>query len=129
MSPGEGLEVVLTMGVHAPWTTLMISADITETVIIPLGKAEEGELNIKSLIANLNEYNHTFVGFVIIIMMMMMYRCFDLPAVLMMNGAEVVVDMTVSQMTDIVTILLLIASVMILGELASRAAAVVAVMT
>lgn len=107
----------------------MISADITETVIIPLGKAEEGELNIKSLIANLNEYNHTFVGFVIIIMMMMMYRCFDLPAVLMMNGAEVVVDMTVSQMTDIVTILLLIASVMILGELASRAAAVVAVMT
>lgn len=46
-----------------------------------------------------------------------------------MNGAIALVDMTVSRMTDIVIILLTIASVMTLGELASRGAAVVAVMT
>lgn len=47
----------------------------------------------------------------------------------MMNGAAALVDMTVSQMTGAVTILLIVVSIMMLGESASRAAAVVAVMT
>lgn len=64
MSPGEGSEAVLTVAVLVPWTTLMISTDITKTAIILLEEAEEGELSIKWLITNLNEYNHTFVGFV-----------------------------------------------------------------
>lgn len=53
---------------------------------------------------------------------------FVLSAVLMMNGVAVIEDMTVSQMTDIVTIPLMIASAAILGELAFRDGAVVAVM-
>lgn len=45
-----------------------------------------------------------------------------------MNGVAVIEDMTVSQMTDIVTIPLMTASVAILEELAFRDGAVVAVM-
>lgn len=61
MSPGEVTGVGLTVAALVPWTTLMISTDITETVIIPLEVAEEGELRIKWLISPLNECNHTFV--------------------------------------------------------------------
>lgn len=50
-------------------------------------------------------------------------------AVLMMNGAAALVDMTVSQMSGIVTILLTVAFVMTIEELACKAAALVAVMT
>lgn len=47
----------------------------------------------------------------------------------MMNGAAVLVDMTASQMTDDVTILLTVGSTMMPEESASRVAALVAVMT
>lgn len=64
MSPGEGLEAVQTVAALIPWTTLMILTDITEAVILLLEAAEEGELRIKWLIANLNEYKQKFVGFI-----------------------------------------------------------------
>lgn len=57
MIPGEVAEVVLTaLAVLVPWTTLMISAETTETAIILLEEPEEGKPRIEWLIiySNLN---------------------------------------------------------------------------
>lgn len=52
MNPEVGVEAVLTVGVLAPWTTLMMSTGSTETVIILLEEAEEGEQIIMGLVSN-----------------------------------------------------------------------------